>query len=91
MNLQGIDLQILWSQIGAYALTGAIISAIIQWSKGWIQSHNGKVWWTILISIILGAGVYAAQLVPGQILTVIAGVFAAANTVFALFFDKPKN
>lgn len=86
-----MDIQTLWATIGAYALTGAIISSLIQWTKAWINSRSGKILWTALISLILGAGVYYAQLIPGSVLIVVAGIFSAANTVYALFFKGTEK
>ena len=76
----------LWATIGAYALTGAIISAVIQATKSWIDSRGARVVWSLAISFFLGSIAYAAQFIPGSWITVIAGIFASANTVYVLFF-----
>jgi hypothetical protein len=91
MNFNPENLQQLWSIIGAYALTGAVITAVIQTTKGWIKTKRQKQFWAFLISIALGAGVYFLQLIPGPWLMVLAGVWGSANTVFLLFLDKPAK
>jgi len=72
--------------LGAYALTGVIVSGFIQWTKGWIQNRGGNIIYAIFICIVLGTGVYFANLIPGEYLKVIVGIYAAANSVYLLFF-----
>jgi hypothetical protein len=91
MDFQPENLQQLWSIVGAYALTGAVITALVQTTKNWISTKKGKQFWAFLISIVVGAAVYFAQLLPGSWLMIMAGVWGAANTVFLLFLDSPKK
>jgi len=86
-----MELQQLWAQVGSYALVGAIVSSIIQFTKGWIGSRSGKVMWSFLISIGIGMGIYFARLLPGEMVTVVAGIIAASNTVYALFFKGTEK
>lgn len=83
--------QELWALIGSYALTGAIISSIIQATKNWLSSRNQKVVWTILISMTGGIVIYYFNLLPGHIILVLAGIFASAETFYTLIFKTTEK
>ena len=72
--------------LGQYALAGAILGGIIQYSKVWLETKTQKVLWAAALSIFAGGLLYAFNFLPGDWLLVIAGVFAAANTVYAVVF-----
>ncbi len=84
------NIQELWSLIGSYALTGAILTSFVQVTKSWIKSRGGKVFYTFLIAIGVGSAVYLVGLLPGELVTTIAGVWTSANTVYLLFL-KPNE
>lgn len=69
-----------WAQVAPFAITGAIVSLIIQATKAAFSKSAHKTLWAIIISIIAGIIVQFAGLVPTAWLTTIAGVLAAANT-----------
>lgn len=69
-----------WAQVAPFAITGAIVSLIIQATKQAFGKSAHKTLWAIVISIVAGVIVQFAGLVPTAWLTTIAGVLAAANT-----------
>lgn len=72
--------------LGQYALTGVILGGVIQYSKVWLETKTQKVLWAAALSILAGALLYAFNFLPGDWLLVITGVYAAANTVYAVIF-----
>ncbi len=72
--------------LGQYALTGVILGGIIQYSKVWLETKKQKVLWAAALSILVGGILYAVNFLPGDWMVVIVGVWAAANTVYAVVF-----
>ncbi|MCP6719751.1 MAG: hypothetical protein KJI72_00275 [Patescibacteria group bacterium] len=85
------NIQELWSVIGAYALTGVIVTTLIQVTKEWISSRRGKVFWAIIISLAAGVGIYFLNLLPGSWLVMLAGIYGSANTFYLLFFKSKED
>ncbi len=72
--------------LGQYALSGLVLSSIIQLTKKWIQSKPGRIWWAVLLSVIGGVLVYGLQFIPGNYLEIIVGLWASANSVYLVLF-----
>ena len=71
-----------------FAISGVIVSTIIQYTKGWLGTKTNRVIWSLLISFVIGILIYGLNFVPVSWWQMIVGVFAAANTVYAVFFNK---
>ncbi len=74
------ELSTFWGAIAPYAVTGAIVSLIVQATKDAFAKSIHKTLWAIVISIACGIIVQFAGLGPTNWLTTIAAILAAANT-----------
>jgi len=68
--------------IGGFALTGALVSALVQYTKGFIAKKGNRTLYVIGISVIGGLVAYFFHLVPTDIVETVLGVWASANTVY---------
>jgi hypothetical protein len=74
-------------EISKYALAGVILSAIIEYTHHWLDTVKQKVFYSIVIALAGGIVVYGLRFIPGNIIQVIAGVFAAASAVYSVIFN----
>ena len=73
-----------WTAIAPFAITGGIVSLIVQYTKAAFEKSAHKTLWAIGIAIVAGIVVQFAGLVPTNWLTTIAAIVAAANTWYLL-------
>ena len=76
------QIQSVLATVGTYALTGAVIAAVTQYLKQFIEKKGHKFLICLGLSIVGGALVYAIGFIPQNIVEVILGVWAAANSVY---------
>jgi hypothetical protein len=74
--------------LGGYAITGAVVSTIVQYTKDWLASRPVKMIYTFGISIIGGIVLYSINFVSANYIAAILGVWASANTVYLVIY-KP--
>lgn len=82
------------SAIAPFAITGAIVSIIVQYTKSFFEKRGNKLLWAIGVSVVGGIVLQFANLIPTNWLTTIAAVFASANTVYLLVIqwtEVPKQ
>ena len=65
-----------------FAITGAIVSAIIQATKVLFKKSGNKLLLAIGVSIVGGIILQFTSLVPSEWYTTVIAVFAAANTIY---------
>lgn len=70
--------------VAPYAITGAIVSLLVQWLKPIFDKSGHKLLLAILGSILGGVALQFVGLVPTEWFTTIVSVFASANTVYLL-------
>ena len=68
--------------LGGFAITGALVSIVTQFTKKYILSSNLRMVYVIALSVVGGLVVYFFHLIPTNIVNSIIGVWAAANTVY---------
>ena len=68
--------------LGSFAFTGFVVSMVSQWAKQYITKKSSKLFFVVGLSIAGGSIAYFVQFLPGNIVEVIVGVFAAANSVY---------
>lgn len=68
--------------IGSFAITGVLVSAIVQFTKDFMDKSGHKVLYTIGISILGGVILYFLNFVPANIIEIVIGVWASANTFY---------
>ena len=66
----------------SFALTGAVVSGLVEYTKGFLAKAGHRTLYVIGISIVGGLGVYFFHLVPTNWVEACLGVWAAANTVY---------
>ena len=85
------ELSQFFSTIAPYAITGAIVSTIVQVTKNFFSKSHYKLLLAIGVSIIGGIILQFVYLLPTNWLTTVAEVFGAANTVYLViiqWFEK---
>ena len=80
------NIQDVIATLGGMALTGAVVSVIVQYTKNWLASRGHKVLWVILLSVILGTGAYFSHLIPTGWIQVVFGVWASANSAYLVVY-----
>lgn len=70
------------TSLAPLAITGAIVSIIIQATKNVLSKSGHKVLLTIGVSIVCGTILQFTPFVPTPWIETIVAVFAAANTVY---------
>lgn len=73
-----------WAVIAPYAITGGIVSLIVQATKSAFEKSGHKALLAIGVSVVAGVIVQFIGFVPTNWLTTIAAVLAAANTWYLL-------
>jgi hypothetical protein len=77
------------SQLGTYALFGAVASYLVQITKSWLETKDEKIIWTAIVCIAISIVIYLANWIPESIIEISVGIFATAETIYALYFkDK---
>jgi hypothetical protein len=71
-----------WAVIGPYAITGAVVSLIVQFTKSFFAKSAHKLLWAIVISILGGVVLQFVYLIPTNWFGTIVAVLASANTVY---------
>ena len=66
----------------SFALTGAVVSAIVEFTKGFLNTQQKRTAYVVGMSVLGGLGVYFFHLIPTDVVTTIFGIWAAANTVY---------
>lgn len=77
-----------------FAITGALVSAIVQFSKPYITKSGNKALLAVAVSIVGGIILWAFKFVPINWLETILSVWAAANTVYLAviqWFEVPTQ
>jgi len=70
------------SVITSFALTGVVVSAVVEFTKGFLAKSSHRTLYVVGLSVVAGLGVYFFHLVPTNIVETLVGVWAAANTVY---------
>lgn len=85
--------QELTTALASLSITGAIVSLVAQYTKGWIEKRSNKMLWVVLLSVAGGGALWLLQLVPTQAWVPVLGVFAFANTCYLVIgaWTKPKT
>ena len=68
--------------IVSFALTGAVVSAVVEYTKGFLAKATHRTVYVVGVSVLGGLVVYFFHLVPTNIVETLVGVWAAANTVY---------
>lgn len=81
------EVTLFFSTIAPYAITGAIVSIFVQYTKDFLNKSTHKFFYVIGASILIGIIAKFANLIPGEWFTAISGVWASANSAY-LFFSQ---
>ena len=72
----------LFSTVAPLAITGALVSALVQYTKDFLSKSTHKFIYVIVASVLLGVVLKFANLIPTNWATTIIGVWASANSVY---------